>query len=115
MPGQSFIETESEEWLNMEQFPGTQFLPLAEPVPQGSIHVLKMKAGTTIPIHTHPCDEYVYVLSGVIETGGTKCSPGDFWFTPAHISQGSHQAITDVKITTIRLGKMGEFESFEEF
>lgn len=68
----------------MEQFPETQFLPLAEPVPHGSIHLLKMKAGTVIPVHTHPADEYVYVLSGVVKTGETTCSQGMFWFTPAY-------------------------------
>ena len=93
----------------MEQFPGTQLLPLAEPVCEGSIHLLRMKAGTTIPIHTHPCDEYVYVLSGTIETGGKTCSQGTFWITPAFTRQGFHQAITDVEIMTVRLGKMGVF------
>jgi quercetin dioxygenase-like cupin family protein len=108
---QSFIQTGSRQWLSMDQFPGTQFLPLAEPVPEGSIHLLKMKAGTIIPVHTHPCDEYVYVLSGVVETGEITCSQGMFWVTPAHTQQGSHKAITDVEIMTIRLGRMGVFES----
>ena len=111
MQEQTFTETNSKQWLNMEQFPGSQLLPLAEPVSEGSIHLLRMKAGTEIPIHTHPCDEYVYVLSGIIETGGKKCSQGMFWFTPAQTKQGCHKAITDVEIMTIRLGKMGVFES----
>ena len=34
-------------------------LSLATPVPEGSIHRLRMKAGTIIPLHTHPCNEYV--------------------------------------------------------
>ncbi|MEM9219622.1 MAG: cupin domain-containing protein [Cyanobacteria bacterium P01_F01_bin.150] len=110
MSAQTFIQTGSEQWLSMDQFPGTQFLPLAEPVPEGSIHLLKLKVGTTIPVHTHPCDEYVYVLSGVVETGGVTCSQGTFWITPAHTQQGTHTAITDVEIITIRLGKMGVFE-----
>jgi quercetin dioxygenase-like cupin family protein len=113
MPQQNFIQTTSRQWLSMDQFPGTQFLPLAEPVPEGAIHLLKMKAGTIIPVHTHPCDEYVYVLSGVVETGGKTCSQGMFWTTPAHIQQGCHKAITDVEIITIRLGKMGVFKSVE--
>ncbi len=108
---QTFIQTSSEQWLNLEQFPGTQYLPLAEPVSQGSIHLLKMEAGTTIPIHTHPCDEYVYVLSGIVETGGKTCSQGTFWITPAQTQQGAHKAITDAEIITIRLGKIGVFES----
>jgi anti-sigma factor ChrR (cupin superfamily) len=113
MSEQTFIQTDSASWLNLEQFPGTSFLPLAEPVPKGSIHLLKMKAGTIIPLHTHPCDEYVYVLNGVVETGGKKCLPGTFWFTPAHTQQGSHKAITDVEIITMRLGEMGEFASLD--
>jgi quercetin dioxygenase-like cupin family protein len=111
MPKQTFIQASSEQWLNMDRFPGVQFLPLAEPVSEGSIHLLKLKAGTTIPIHTHPCNEYVYVLSGVVETGGVTCSQGTFWITPAHTQQGSHKAITDAEVITIRLGKMGVFES----
>lgn len=111
MSEQTFIQTGSGQWLNMDQFPGTQFLPLAEPVPEGSIHLLKLKAGTVIPIHMHPCDEYVYVLSGVLATGEVTCSQGTFWITPAHTQQGTHKAITDVEIITIRLGKMGVFES----
>jgi quercetin dioxygenase-like cupin family protein len=111
MPEQTFIQTHSGQWLNMDRFPGTQFLPLAEPVSEGSIHLLKLKAGTIIPVHTHPCNEYVYVLSGVVETGDTTCHPGTFWITPAHTQQGAHKAITDVEIITIRLGRMGVFES----
>jgi len=110
MPEQTFIQARHEQWLEMHQFPGTQFLPLAEPVSQGSIHLLKMKAGTIIPAHTHPCNEYVYVLNGVVETGETTCSQGMFWLTPANIRQGPHKAITDVELMTIRLGAMGVFE-----
>jgi quercetin dioxygenase-like cupin family protein len=113
MPEQSFTQVDCEQWSNLEQFPGTQIRTLAEPVPQGSIHLLKMKAGTVIPMHTHPCDEYVYVLSGTIETGGKICDGGTFWFTPANTKQGTHKAITDVEILTMRLGKMGEFETVD--
>ena len=113
MPEQTFIQTDSASWSNLEKFPGTSFLPLAEPVPQGSIHLLRMKAGTIIPVHTHPCNEYVYVLNGVVETNGNKCLAGTFWITPAHTQQGSHRAITDVEIITVRLGKMCEFKSLE--
>ncbi len=69
MSEQKFINTTTQSWQNLEQFPGTQILPLAEPVPQGSIHRLRIKQGTVIPVHYHPCDEYVYVLEGFIETG----------------------------------------------
>ena len=97
-------------WSDLEQFPGTQLLPLATPVAEGSIHLLKMKAGTEIPFHTHPGDEYVYVLKRIIETGGKICSQGMFWITPAGTRQGKHKAIADAEILTIRLGKMGVFE-----
>ncbi|MGH7999851.1 MAG: cupin domain-containing protein [Brasilonema sp.] len=107
---QTFIETDVASWLNLEQFPGTKILPLAEPVPQGSIHKLRMAAGTIILSHSHPCDEYVYVLDGTLETGGHECRKGEFWFTPAFTKQGPHKAITDVEIITIRLGAMGTFE-----
>lgn len=107
---QTFIETDVEQWLELEQLPGTQLLPLAEPVPQGSIHRLRMVAGTVIPVHFHPCDEYVYVLDGIVETGGQECKKGTFWFVPANTKNGSHQAITDVELLTIRLGSMGVFE-----
>jgi hypothetical protein len=65
------------------------------------------------PLVNGYCDEYVYVLSGTIETGGKICDGGTFWFTPANRKQGTHKAITDVEIMTIRLGKMGEFETFD--
>ncbi len=111
MASQIFIQTNHEPWQDLEQFPGTQFLPLAEPVENGSIHRLRMKAGAIIPFHTHPGDEYVYVLKGEIETGGQRYSIGTFWMTPANTRQGEHKAITDVELMTIRLGKMGKFEN----
>lgn len=110
MSKQTFTNTDTASWLEFEQVPGTQILLLAEPVPQGSIHRLRIAAGTIIPVHFHPCDEYVYVLKGTIETGGRECQKGTFWFTPANTKNGSHKAITDVEIITIRLGSMGAFE-----
>ena len=112
MSAQTFIDTNTRSWHDLEQFSGTQILPLAEPVPKGSIHRLKMKQGTVIPVHYHPCDEYVYVLGGIIETDGKKCQAGTFWFTPANTKNGSHTAVTDVELLTIRLGAMGEFQSY---
>jgi quercetin dioxygenase-like cupin family protein len=85
-------------------------MPLAEPVPQGSIHRLQMKKSTVIPVHYHSCDEYVYVLEGIIETAGKEYKSGTFWVTPANTKNGSHKAITDVELLTIRLGAMGEFK-----
>ena len=111
MSEQTFIDPNTQSWHKLEQFPGTQILPLAEPVSQGSIHQLRMDRGTVIPVHYHPCDEYVYVLEGIIETNGRECQAGTFWHTPANIKNGSHKAITDVELLTIRLGAMGEFET----
>ncbi len=99
---QHFIDTNSQQWDKLHQFPGTEILSLAQPVPQGSIHKLHMSAGTVIPVHYHPCDEYVYVIEGTIETAGRECKPGTFWFTPANTKNGFHKAITDVEIMTIR-------------
>ena len=110
MTKQKYIDTNIQQWDKLPQFPGTEILTLAEPVPQGSIHKLRMSAGTIIPVHSHPCDEYVYVLKGTIETRGKECKSGTFWFTPANAKNGSHKAITDVEILTIRLGEMGKFE-----
>ncbi len=110
MTEQNFIDTNTEEWDKLPSFPGTEILSLAQPVPQGSIHKLRMNAGTVIPVHSHPCDEYVYVLEGTIETGGRECKAGTFWFTPANTKNGFHKAITDVEIMTIRLGEIGVFE-----
>jgi quercetin dioxygenase-like cupin family protein len=106
----TFIDTDTGLWLDIEQIPGIQTLPLAEPVPQGSIHRLRMTAGTIIPVHYHPCDEYVYVLDGTVETAGRECKAGSFWFTPANAKNGPHKAMTSVEILTIRLGPMGVFE-----
>lgn len=105
-----FVNTNTQSWQNL-QFLGTQILPLAEPVPQGSIHLLRMKQGTVIPVHYHPCDEYVYVLEGTIETNERECKAGTFWFIPANTKNGSHKAVTDVELLTIRLGAMGVFET----
>jgi quercetin dioxygenase-like cupin family protein len=110
MPEQSFIETNAHRWQPFDLISGTFVQPLAEPVPQGSIHKLRMVAGTVIPVHQHPVDEYVYVLSGTVQTGEQTCEAGTFWVTPAHTRNGPHCAMTDVELLTIRLGAMGEFE-----
>jgi anti-sigma factor ChrR (cupin superfamily) len=106
---QVFIDSNNQQWQELKEFPGAQLLPLAEPVPQGSIHRLKMLAGTVIPVHNHPSDEYVYVLDGIIETAGHQCKAGMFWSTPGNVKNGPHKAITDVEIITIRLGAIGVF------
>ncbi len=107
---QSFIDFEDQELSDLDLFPGARWVVLAEPVEQGSIHRLTMKEGTIIPPHTHPVDQFVFVLSGTIQTGERICEKGTFWKTPAHAKQGPHKAITNVEIITIRLGPMGQFE-----
>lgn len=106
---QTFKDADSQEFTDIDFLPGSSISVLAEPVPDGSIHRLKMKAGTRIPTHIHPADEYVYVLSGTLKTGGRECRAGTFWKTPKGVEQGPHKAITDVEIMTIRLGAMGTF------
>lgn len=105
-----FIDSDAQTFNALEAFPGASWIVLAEPVPQGSIHRLRMTEGTVIPPHVHPADEYVYVLKGTIETGGRECLAGTFWKTPAGTRQGPHIAITDVELMTVRLGAMGEFK-----
>jgi quercetin dioxygenase-like cupin family protein len=107
---QTFIDSTRASWSGIDFLPGVELLPLAEPVPRGSVHLARMAAGTVIPPHTHPADEFVYVMSGVVETGTTRCPAGTFWHTPAGTRQGPHVAVTDVQILTIRLGDMGAFD-----
>jgi anti-sigma factor ChrR (cupin superfamily) len=107
---QTFADPDTREWLRIDFLPGVELLPLAQPVPDGSIHRARLTAGTIIPVHTHPADEFVLVLSGTIETGGRLCEAGTFWTTPAQARQGPHVAITDVELLTMRLGAMGAFE-----
>jgi anti-sigma factor ChrR (cupin superfamily) len=107
---QVFQDLSGQEYTDLTAFPGTSWVVMAEPVPQGSIHRLKMKQGTVIPAHTHPSDEHVFVISGSIKTGDRVCEAGCFWSTPQGTRQGPHEALTDVELITIRLGSMGEFE-----
>ncbi len=107
MPTQQFADPASVAWI--EFAPGVQLRVLAQPVPNGSIHRAKLTAGTTIPVHIHPADEFVQVLSGTIVTGGRRCEAGTFWITPSGTRQGPHVAESDVELLTIRLGPMGRF------
>lgn len=107
---QQFKDAHEQLFEDLSAFPGSSWSVLAEPVSEGSIHRLKMNKGTRIPVHSHPADEYVYVLSGEITTGGRRCETGCFWFTPAGTKQGPHLAVTDVEIMTVRLGPMGNFD-----
>jgi anti-sigma factor ChrR (cupin superfamily) len=106
---QTFTDPAAGQWLRIDFLPGVELMPLAEPVPGGSIHRARLAAGTIIPLHTHPADEFVLVLSGAVETGGRRCEAGTFWTTPAGTRQGPHVAITDVELLTMRLGAMGPF------
>jgi anti-sigma factor ChrR (cupin superfamily) len=106
---QTFIDPGAASWLRIEALPGVELMPLAEPVPAGSIHRARLAAGTIIPVHTHPADELVLVVSGTVETAGRRCEAGTFWTTPAGTRQGPHVAISDVELLTMRLGAMGPF------
>ncbi len=108
---QTFSNLSEQQFEDLEIFSGTSWTVLTEPVPNGSIHRLKMIKGTIIPPHTHPADEFVYILSGTIKTGTRVCEQGTFWKTPAGVRQGPHEAITNIELLTIRLGPMGEFET----
>ena len=106
---QTFNDPGTGAWAKIDFLPGVEIMPLAQPVREGSIHRARLAAGTTIPVHTHPADEYVLVLSGTVETGGRRCETGTFWTTPAGTRQGPHVALTDVELLTVRLGPMGPF------
>jgi hypothetical protein len=110
MPGtQTFVDSNATGWITIDFLPAVTLLPLAQPVMDGSIHRARLFRGTTIPVHTHPADEYVMVLSGTVETGGRRCEAGAFWITPAGTHQSPHVAITDAELLTVRLGAMGLF------
>ncbi|HEY2531217.1 MAG TPA: hypothetical protein VGJ20_25345 [Xanthobacteraceae bacterium] len=106
---QIFIDPGVGVWMKIDFLPGVELMSLAQPAPDGSIHRARLAAGTTIPVHTHPADEYVLVLSGTVETGGRRCEAGTFWTTPAGTRQGPHVALTEVELLTVRLGAMGSF------
>jgi quercetin dioxygenase-like cupin family protein len=107
---QTFKTPGADAWMRIDVLPGVELLPLAEPVKDGSIHRARLARGTVIPVHTHPADEFVLVLTGTIETGGMRCEAGTFWSTPAGTRQGPHIAVTDVELLTVRLGAMGPFD-----
>lgn len=113
MSDQTFLSPGAGCWLTIDTLPGVELLPLAQPVADGSIHKARLAQGTVIPIHTHPADEFVLVLSGMVETGGHRCESGTFWTTPANTRQGPHVAITEVELLTVRLGAMGHFGDTE--
>ena len=80
MPGtQTFVDGDATGWITIDFLRGVTLLPLAQPVKDGSIHRARLSLGTIIPVHTHPADEYVMVLSGTVETGLAENPP-----TPRH-------------------------------
>jgi len=106
---QTFLAPDCTSWQTIDFLPSVELLPLAQPVPEGSIHRARLSEGTVIPVHTHPADEFVLVLSGTLKTGGRLCETGTFWTTPAGVRQGPHVAITATELLTVRLGAMGPF------
>lgn len=50
---QTFKDLSDQAFSAIDFLPGSSWAPLAEPVPSGSIHRLRMKAGSRIPPHTH--------------------------------------------------------------
>lgn len=106
---QTFTQPDEASWIKLDMLPGVELLPLAQPVPEGSIHRARLEQGAVIPVHTHPADEFVLVLEGIVETSGRRCEPGAFWATQAGTAQGPHIAITPVELLTVRLGPMGPF------
>jgi hypothetical protein len=56
---QTFVDPGASGWIAVDFLPGVTLLPLAQPVPSGSIHRARLSRATSIPIHTHPADEYV--------------------------------------------------------
>lgn len=109
MTKQTFKTPEAGTWMRIDFLPGVELMLLAEPVKDGSIHRARLARGTVIPVHTHPADEFVFVLTGTIETGERRCEAGTFWATPAGVRQGPHVAVTDVELLSVRLGAMGPF------
>ncbi len=109
MHDQTFTLPDEIAWLKLDALPGVELLPLAQPVPDGSIHRARLTQDTVIPVHTRPADEFLFVLSGTVETGGRRCEAGTFWTTPAWTRQGPHIAITAAELLTVRLGAMGPF------
>ena len=106
---QTFIDRSAQAWVPIAALPGVELSLLAQPVPNGSIHRARLAKGTVIPVHSHPADEYVLVLSGTVETGGRRCDSGTFWITPAGTRQGPHVAVTAAEMLTVRRGAMGQF------
>ena len=84
-------------------YDGVELLPLHKNERTGGVTVLrKFKAGVTVPAHIHPdANEYVFVLSGAWEEGGTSYTQGTFFFAPKGVAHGPHVARTEVISLTV--------------
>jgi quercetin dioxygenase-like cupin family protein len=84
-------------------YEGVELLVLHRNEATGGVVVLrKFRAGLTVPAHIHPeANEYVYVMSGEWEEGGTVYTTGAFFFVPKGIKHGPHHARTDLISLTI--------------
>ena len=82
---QTFIGPNADGWITLDFLPGVMLLPLAQPVKEGSIHRARLAKGTVIPVHTHPADEYVMVLSGTVDTGGRRAPSGSPPLGPSRV------------------------------
>ena len=49
---QTFDDAAATEWRSFDGLTGITFVPLAEPVPEGSIHRARLSKGTVILPHT---------------------------------------------------------------
>src|SRR5580704_3844727 len=98
MTDQTFTSPQDGSWLKIDFLPGVELLPLAQPVQDGSIHKARLAKGTIIPVHTHPADEFVLVLSGGVEAGGHRGEAGAVGAPPAGPRQGPHVALPTAEL-----------------
>ena len=61
-----------------------------DPTKEGVMMSVEFPPGSTTGRHTHPGDEYAFVLQGTLELGvegreARRLSPGDVWHTPRDI------------------------------
>ena len=84
-------------------YAGVELMILHEHEQTGGVVVLrKLKAGHTIPAHTHPqANEWAYVLSGEWEESGLSYGPGALFHAPKGVRHGPHFARAEVISLTI--------------
>jgi quercetin dioxygenase-like cupin family protein len=76
------------------------------------VGVMRMKAGTGAEPHSHPNEQWIYVLEGTFEAvvGGKpiEAKPGDVVYIPADtIHNGKASADGDVVFFTVKDGSYG--------